>query len=160
MISNQPCWRLSVIIESDSDLVGHRFSWNIKCLWSKHRTFWIRSLLYLKKEFYWCEAFNCLLLQVKNYIQVRFIWEGSKMVETEGKSQKELNIKSILVHLWLAHTPHDSRLESWFNSVYHGSLHMTTIHLEELNLGLIPFNHGLILLTTGHWTWEQPTSRN
>ena len=40
-------------------------------------------------------------------------------VETEGKSQKELNIKLILVHLCLAHTPHDSRIESWFNSVYH-----------------------------------------
>ena len=86
-------------------------------------------------------------------------WTSSG-VETEGKSQKELNIKLILGHLWLAHTPHDSRIESWLNSVSHGSLHMTTIHLEELNVGLIPFNHGIVLLATGQWIWEQPTSSN
>ena len=38
------------------------------------------------------------------------------MVETESKSQKELDLKLILVYLWLAHTPHDFRIESWFNS--------------------------------------------
>ena len=78
------------------------------------------------------------------------------MVETEGKSQKELYIKLILVHLCLAHTPHDSRIESWFNSVYHGSLHMTTIHLPWYNssdhgsldmrtTNVQELNHGLIL---------------
>ena len=59
------------------------------------------------------------------------------MVETEGKSQKELDLKLILVYLWLAHTPHDSRIKSWFNSSDHGSLHMTRIDFKELNRGLI-----------------------
>ena len=81
------------------------------------------------------------------------------MVETEGTSQKESNIKLIFIHLWFAHIPYDLKIKSWFNFIYHGLLYITTIHLE-LNLGLIPFNHDIILLTTGHWIWEQPTSRN
>ena len=61
-----------------------------------------------------------------------FLMNDQVTVETEGKSQKELDLKLIRVYLCLAHTPQDSRIESWFDSADHGSLHMTRIDFKEL----------------------------
>ena len=70
-------------------------------------------------------------------------------VEIESKSENPLGLKLILVYLWLPHTPHESKIESWLNSVDHGSLHMTTIHFEELDLGLFQLTRGEILADHG-----------
>lgn len=70
-------------------------------------------------------------------------------VEIESKTQTELGLKLIFLYLWLPHTPHESRIESWLNSVDHGSLDMTTIHFEELDPRLFQVTRGEILADHG-----------
>ena len=74
---------------------------------------------------------------------------------------EELNLGLIQLNRWVIARdnnplrgiePWFNSIESWFHSADHGPLHMTTIHFEELNLGLIQLNRGFILVTMGHCT--------